>query len=63
MIANLIAIAAGIVAIVKQSDILILVGLDIVIVNTVVLLMALMLFRKSKGSGWLHEDFPQIEQS
>lgn len=62
MVGSLIAIVAGLLAVIKVDD-LILVGIDLIIINSLVLLIALMLFRKTRGSGWADDDFEAVEKS
>ena len=38
-------------------------AIDILIINAIVVLLGLMLFRKSKGSGWLQSDFLDADET
>lgn len=55
---NILGLVAGIIIAVKDSTLL-LPAIDLIVVNCVVLIAGLMLLKKSKGSGWLQEDYLQ----
>lgn len=52
LVGNIIGIVSGILLIVTDTTLL-LPGIDLIIVNAIVLILGLLLFRKNKGSGWL----------
>ena len=53
LLGNILGIVTGIIIIIKSIDNILLIGIDIVVINCIVLLCGLMLLKKSKGAGWL----------
>lgn len=58
LVGNILGLIAGIIMAAKDSTLL-LPAIDLIVVNCLVLIAGLMLFKKSKGSGWMHEDYVQ----
>lgn len=56
LVGNIFGVIAGIIIIVKDSTAL-YPGIDLVVVNALVLITGLMLLKKSKGAGWVQSDY------
>ena len=52
LVGNIIGLVAGVLFIVKNTAFL-YTGIDLIIVNSIVIILGLLLFKKSKGSGWI----------
>lgn len=57
LVGNIVGIVAGILIIITDTTTLLYPGVDLIIVNAIVLILGLLLFRKSKGAGYIQEDY------
>lgn len=53
---NILGIVSGVLMVVKDST-KVMQGVDLIFVNGVVLVVGLMLFRKTKAAGWVQDDY------
>lgn len=58
LVGNILGAIAGILIVAKETALL-YAGIDLIVVNLVTVIVGLMLLKKSKGSGWVREDYAQ----
>lgn len=58
LVANILGIVSGVLMVVKDST-RVMTGVDLIVVNGIVVVVGLMLFRKTKATGWIQDDYVQ----
>lgn len=56
LVGNILGIVSGALMVVKDSS-KVMAGVDLIFVNAVVVVVGLMLFRKTKAAGWVQDDY------